>query len=209
MYNDMQHFKLRVTQSKLKKSAPCFTDITNHIVAAFPDALVVWEHSPTLHLHAIGLCSSLELNDMSEYLSAHVTSRGFICTYYDEDSLKQRTPSYYYGYLLKHYPHADPTLSTNVISRGSLTDEQLDNYRNEYLQAKENPEQSFKSFILRNNPGSYAEVHDLCILWYRHSTSDFKYDNIKKKYCRALMYVFPEKFSEELSAKYDHEKLIS
>jgi len=209
MYNDMQHFKLRVTQSKLKKSSPCFPDLTQYIVAAFPDALVVWEHTPQLHLHAIGLCTGLELNDMTEDLSRHVTSRGFICTFYDDDSLKQRTATYYYGYLLKYWPHPDPTLSTNVVSHGSLTNEELLNYKAEYQSSKENPEQSFKSFILRNNPTSYAEVHDLCILWYRHSTSDFKYDNIKKKYCRALMYVFPDQFSEQLKSNYDHEKLIS
>jgi len=199
----MNLFNIRVTASCLKKAyLNDFPIITEYVKQQHPNALIVWEHEPKLHLHAVGHCSSLELEDLSKYLSERLTSRGFKCTFYDEDSLKQRTKDYYYGYLLKQD-------TKNIIHNGNMSSEYLDKCLQLYQTSKEDPASSFKDFIIRNHPQSFSEVHNLCLLWYRHNTSDFKYDNIKKKYCRALMYVFPDAFSAQLRTAYNHEKLIS
>lgn len=210
-YNNMQTFHVRVTPRDLRKKIPdTFESITAHVISTFPGALCVHELKPVLHLHCIGQCLSIELDAMASYLRARLTSRGFMTKFYDEDSLKQRTVEYYHGYILKESGKSSPILENcNLISTGGLSTNYLQTCLSEYLESKENPNLSFKQFILRNKPSTYPEVHDLCVLWYRHTTSDFKYDNIKKKYCRALMYAFPEKFSEQLKSRYDHEKLIS
>ena len=194
----MPPFKLRLTQSALRKPyAESWEIITSYLADQYPSSLIVVEHHPKVHLHMVGVVDNLD--HLTSFSRERFTSRGFMCQYYKEEELQQRPIEYYYGYLLKQD-------DKEIISSGNIDIEACSLV---YQTSKEDPASSFKQFIIRNNPQDFEHVHRLCILWYRHSTSDFKYDNIKKKYCRALMYAFPDQFTRILENRFNHEKLIS
>lgn len=196
-------FKARITADCLRKNYrnDWFT-IHEYIKVKLPDALIVQENLPKCHIHVVGLTTSITLQELRTYFRSRFTDRGFMVKFYTPDELTQRTPEYYYGYLMK-MPN-----DSHILSPGSLTAEYLEQCALEYSTHKEDPAEGFRSFILRNKPKDYQAVYNLVILWYRHSKSDFKYDNIKKKYNRGCMYAFPDKFSSELQSLYDHASLL-
>ncbi len=134
--------KFRITLDKLKQDVyidellPKILDLSN----VKQPHLITHEVSKKGVQHYHGLVYSQNIIAIKQLLRENVTSRGFSCNSYDTEN--NRTPEYYFGYILKENP-------PNIIIQHDI---QVDNYRSLYLRSNQKTSDDCLTFVKENYP---------------------------------------------------------